>query len=83
MLSINPATGAVVWDVALLPPVPATALPCGDVDPVQVRRPTLAVMPDSGPALYPASFCVAEDTTGLKLCSAARCCCRASPGHLS
>ena len=37
VLSINPATGAVVWDAALLPAVPATALPCGDVDPVQVR----------------------------------------------
>ena len=36
MLSINPSTGAVVWDVALLPAVPATALPCGDIDPVQV-----------------------------------------------
>ncbi len=52
MLSINPATGAVVWDVAFLPPVPATALPCGDVDPVQVHLPTLAVMPDSRKAFH-------------------------------
>ena len=37
MLSINADTGAVIWDTTLLPPVPASALPCGDITPVQVQ----------------------------------------------
>ena len=36
MLSINAATGGVVWDKTLRPPVPASSLPCGDISPVQV-----------------------------------------------
>ena len=36
VLSINAATGGVVWDKTLRPPVPASSLPCGDISPVQV-----------------------------------------------
>ena len=38
VLSINADTGAVIWNTTLLPPVPASALPCGDISPVQVRH---------------------------------------------